>query len=117
MSSILVNTSVLHLKSSERKSALQHLLLVGLSKYTECTGSQTIDMAALQRLHGTYLRSRLYFCVRLVFIFVGPIFFSSLPSSYSECARLKKSLFLSSLMPAIVQEGCIYWIPPERSHF
>ena len=67
MSSILVNTSVLHLKPGERKSAMQHLLLLGLSKYTETTGSQTIDMPALQRLHGTcrlslYAHHSSFFC-------------------------------------------------------
>jgi hypothetical protein len=56
MSSILVNTAVLHLRPAERKNAMQHLLLLGLSKYTEATGSQTIDMAALQRIHGMWER-------------------------------------------------------------
>jgi hypothetical protein len=54
MSSILVNTSVLHLSPDERKQAMSMLLLLGLSKYTACTDSQLVDMAALQRLHGEY---------------------------------------------------------------
>ena len=52
MSSILVNTAVLHLSAQERKQAMSMLILLGLSKYTAITNSQLVDLAALQRLHG-----------------------------------------------------------------
>ena len=52
MSSILVNASIVHLNSDDRKQALSMLLLLGLSKYSGETQCQSIDLNSLKHLHG-----------------------------------------------------------------
>jgi hypothetical protein len=51
--SILVSASLIHLSPTEKKQAIQSLLVLGLSRYANNNGGSTsIDPARLQKLHG-----------------------------------------------------------------